>query len=191
MPTCCSGATALVSVNAAPGTPAGGSYSQSQTVTIPPVSGGTYYLFVWADAGGSRAETREDNNQLARPLTVTLPDLAPTALTAPLLASPGQSVSVSWTVRNQGPGTTFGSWTDRIYISPVPSCCAGATSLASAPIAQVASAGASYARTQAVTIPRLPAGSYYLIVKADADGSLAEASETNNERSRKIYILRQ
>jgi hypothetical protein len=81
--TCCVSATSLASVSVSPGTPAGASYTQTQTVTIPNVAAGGYYLIISTDAGNTRAETDEGNNQLAVALAVTTPDLMPTALTAP------------------------------------------------------------------------------------------------------------
>ena len=188
--TCCVGAIPVASVSVSPGTPAGGSYTQTQTVTIPNVAAGSYYLIIWTDAANTSAETNESNNQLAQALTVTTPDLVPTALTAPILVSSQQAVSVSWTVKNQGTGPAVGPWTDTLYISSSFSCCAGATSLRSVSPAPGTSAGASYSQTQTVTIPSLPVGLYLLFIKVDANATLHEAGETNNVLSRQIFVWR-
>ena len=44
--------------------------------------------------------------------TVTAPDLAPTALTAPATVSPRQPIAVSWTVANRGAGSATPRWND-------------------------------------------------------------------------------
>ena len=189
-PTCCAGATLVATVNVAPGTPVGGSYTSSATVNIPAVAAGTYSLIVIADAFGARSEGDESNNRLARPVTVTTPDLTPVALFGPLITGPGQSVSVSWTVKNQGTGPAVRGWTDTIYVSPNPTCCAGATSLASVSSGPGLSAGATYSQSHTITVPHVTAGTYYWLIKTDVADSLYEASETNNERSRKTYVTR-
>jgi subtilase family serine protease len=187
---CCVGATPLTSVSVSPGTPAGASYTQTQTVTIPNVAAGGYYLIISTDAGNTRAETNEGNNQLAQALAVTTPDLMPTGLTAPPAVSPQQAVSVSWTVKNQGTGPAVGPWTDTLYISPNSSCCANATILKSVSPAPGTAAGATYTQTQTVTIPSLPVGPYVLFIRVDANGTLHEAGETNNDLSRPIRVRR-
>ncbi len=50
---------------------------------------------------------------------VPLPDLAVTQVLAPLTAFSGQSISISWTVKNNGPGRTptNQSWSDAVYLS--------------------------------------------------------------------------
>ncbi|HEV8441135.1 MAG TPA: CARDB domain-containing protein [Methylomirabilota bacterium] len=189
--TCCAGATALLNLNVAPATAPGGSYTQTQTVKIPSLTAGSYYFIVSTDANQNRSEVEEGNNQLAQAVTVTTPDLFPTSLTAPLLVSPRQSVSTSWTVKNQGTGPAVGLWTDTLYISPTPTCCAGATSLRSVNVSPGTPPGSTYSQTQTVTIPGLATGTYYLIVKTDANNVLYESSETNNERARKIYVRKQ
>jgi subtilase family serine protease len=104
--------------------------------------------------------------------------------------TPQQAVSVSWTVKNQGTGPAVSPWTDTLYISPNSSCCANATSLKSVSPAPGTAAGATYTQTQTVTIPNLPVGAYVLFIKVDANGTLYEAGETNNDLSRPIRVRR-
>ena len=74
-------------------------------------------------AVGSVAEYQgEGNNLAAADLPVTLvppPDLQVTSLTAPLTATVGGQISVSWTVTNTGGDTVQGQekWLDAVYLS--------------------------------------------------------------------------
>ena len=74
------------------------------------------------------------NNQLAKPSTVTspAPDLIVTSVTPPTQSFSGEPVTISWTVKNQGLGSTWTGtqrWNDYVFVSPDPvlelSNCAG------------------------------------------------------------------
>ena len=185
---CCAGAVTLGQWTWATPVAAGATYTQTKSVTVPPVAAGSYHLVLLTDAAAALREVNEGDNQRAVPMTVTTPDLLPTALTAPATAETGHAISLSWTVRNQGTGSTTGSWTDKVYVSASATCCAGTTSLGSWPRPATLAAGASYTQTRSVTIPPLAAGSYYLTVWADADGQLHEASDSNNQRAVTVTV---
>ena len=120
--------------------------------------------------------------------TVTAPDLAPTALTAPTAVSPRQPITVSWTVTNRGTGSAVPRWNDVVYLSTDSVCCAVDEAVAALEITAVAGAGQSYTRTQTATVPRVPAGQYYLIVSTDDDRVLPEADKANNRRVLPITV---
>ena len=72
--------------------------------------------------------------------------------------------------------------TSRAYLSTNTTLDVADTALGSRPLAGLA-AGAGHAGTTGITIPPGTApGRWYVIVKADADGVVAESSETNNTR---------
>ena len=120
--------------------------------------------------------------------TVTAPDLAPTALTAPTAVSPRQPITVSWTVTNRGTGSAVPRWNDVVYLSTDSVCCAVDEVVAALEITAVAGAGQSYTRTQTATVPRVPAGQYYLIVSTDDGRVLPEADKANNRRVLPITV---
>jgi subtilase family serine protease len=186
--TCCAGATLLQAVTGLTGLAAGGSYTQPTTVTVPNLAAGSYYLIVWTDANNTQGETNEGNNQRATPITISTPDLLPTALSGPGSANAQQSISVSWTVQNQGTGATAASWQDNLYISPSSTCCTGATLLQTVTGLNGLSGSGTYTQAPTVTLPNLAPGSYYLIVSTDAAGTVYESDETNNQRSTAITI---
>ena len=120
--------------------------------------------------------------------TVTAPDLAPTALTAPTAVSPRQPIAVSWTVTNRGTGAAVPRWNDVVYLSTDSVCCAVDEVVAALEITAVVGAGQSYTRTQTATVPRVPAGQYYLIVSTDDGRVLPEADKANNRRVLPITV---
>jgi subtilase family serine protease len=67
-------------------------------------------------------------------------------------------------------------------------CCAGDEIVAALEITAVAGAGQSYTRTQTATVPRVPAGHYYLIVSTDNGRVLPEADKANNRRVLPITV---
>jgi subtilase family serine protease len=192
---CCAGATTLGGW-LAPTLPlaSGASYTQTRSVTIPNVAAGAYYFHVWTDlwAGvGEVYEVSDGNNVRTVPVTVGVPDLTPTALTAPTSVSRQQLVNVTWTVRNQGTGAAQ-RFTDYLYLSPSSVCCTGATNLGGwlAPTLPLAG-GASYTQTKSVTIPNVTPGSYYLHVWTDfwgGAGEVYESNDMNNTRSLAVTV---
>ena len=182
-PTCCAGAIFLGSWSHAGGLRVNQRYTQTQSVTVPNLPAGDYYIILWIDATDAQAEIYEDN-ATSTPIRVTTPDLVPTSLRAPgvsVVASARQVISASWMVANQGTARTLASWQDTLYISPSPTCCAGAIPLGTWPSPTAALAPrASYLQTKSITVPTLEAGSYYLIVWTNATGSLHEEDDANS-----------
>jgi RHS repeat-associated protein len=179
----------------------GASYSQSQLVTLPISLVGAYNLFVVTNATGTVPESDTTNNTSA-PVPVTISqqvtiqqggqqitevaqvaDLQPTSMSAPATADTGASVTVTWTVQNNGPGTTNASyWYDDVWISNNATLgLAGATDvyLGTAQINNALASGASYSASGTFTVPNtLLAGSYYFIVAVNR--SVAPPNDTNN-----------
>jgi len=102
-----------------------------------------------------------------------LPNLHVTQITTSQ-AYAGQPLTVSWTVKNDGLGsTTEGSWNDHIWISPDIE-----VRVAEDPIfAQVQNvsylgAGQSYTNTTQIIVPQNYMGTYYIFVVTDANDAL-------------------
>ena len=121
-----------------------------------------------------------------RSFTVSLADLgfSGAATTSVNTAKFGDSLDVSWALKNLGTAATAGNWTDRVYLSTDNTYSANDILLKSV----VQNAGAlapngQRATTTPVTLPLqagLAAGNYYLIVRSDADNALIESNEANN-----------
>jgi len=162
---------------------AGAAYdSGSTTVSIPATATpGTRYLFVKADIDRREPETDETNNVYRVQITVASADLAVKAATVPSAATLGDTISVSWTVANQGVGAAA-NWSDGVYLSRTAAFDrATAISLLSERLTGPVASGAEYTLDRNVTLPRsLPGGPYYLLFVADAANELKEPDETNN-----------
>ena len=134
-------------------------------------------------------EADEANNvSEATAVEVLTPDLTPTAPTAPPLVVTQHQEEVSWTVENQGNGEAKGGWYDQLYLSEDDVLDGGDSVLDSFYRSQALESGESYSPVRTVTIPNVPAGTYYLILKTDLNNNLYEEDETNNMSSGEVYV---
>ena len=151
-------------------------YLPSKTTT------GNYYLLYKADGSGSERESNENNNVVAKAITITAPDLVIVDTTAPTSAAIGTELKFTYEVKNQGNGNAGTSKTgfslsrdtilgndDDISIGydsvPIPSLAPSAT----------------FSKSISWTIDTtIAAGKYYLMFKADGLGDVAEGNESNN-----------
>jgi subtilase family serine protease len=171
----------------------GGSQLVKTAVTIPEATaGGSYYIIVEADAGGTETEANETNNTLSKAITISpappppAPDLIEYFLSAPTTAVAGTVINVSDTVKNVGK-VGSGATITKIWLS-TDATLGGDTFLGQHDVLALAVGGSQLVKT-AVTIPEATAGgSYYIIVEADAGGTETEANETNNTLSKAITI---
>ena len=163
----------------------GESYRQTNTVRLPLVESGAYYLFLQTDIYDDVYESDESNNLLTVPITFNVqpPDLSPVALLAPnsVTAPPYPAVTVVWGVTNQGTGEALGNgfWEDQLYLSTNMSA-EGGTYLTCPSESGPVLPGGSYWRTNSVQLPVVQSGTYYLVFSADADNSLRESDTNNN-----------
>jgi subtilisin family serine protease/subtilase family serine protease len=166
----------------------GESSAGSTTVTIPsgtPV--GTYYLFAKADGTNSVSESQETNNTSVKTVKVG-PDLTADIDVVASPVSAGSLALVTESVTNRG-GADAGASRVGYYLSVDYALDAADVRLAESRVISSLAIGVSSRATTYVTIPTgTAARTYYLIVKADADGSVGETSETNNTWPRTIRV---
>ncbi len=182
---------------------AGGTAPRSYSFVLPNGAAGVGQLgiTVTADAGGSLLEynsqgaidTNRSASITAQSTLAGYPDLVPSGVEAPAIAQFGQSVSVTWTVSNDGNAPAQGSWSDQLYLSSQPTLGAGATLLATqsgtahSPLA----VGADYTSSAQATLPSaasLTAGTYYVIVVSDASQSVFETGSPGQAASSAVAI---
>jgi subtilase family serine protease len=172
---------------AVPALGAGAGQSGSTSLTIPAATaGGTWYLVAVADAGGEVVETAENNNWLARAIQIGA-DLVISALSVPPTGGAGAPLSVIETTRNQGGapagGSVTGFWLSTNWILEP-----GDVFLGSRAVPALA-AGGTHAATTVLTLPAdITPGGYYLILRTDADGTVAETNEANNVTTAVIQV---
>lgn len=184
--------------------PVGGSYTINTRITVPAsVDAGNFRVLVRADDDNAVIEgTAEDNNTAAAAvrigglpapdgqlpigdLVVLRPDLTVVAVNPPTEAFSGQAVTIRWTVRNQGEDDVtnpYWWWSsyDQVYLSEDAFLDSGDTSLGYTNFSNHA-AGADVERSLTANLPVGRSGLFYVLVKADAGGRVAEPdAESNN-----------
>jgi subtilase family serine protease len=165
---------------------AGATSSASTSVAVPDVAPGLWYLVARADDGEAVDEIFENNNTRAVSMHVG-PDLDVTAVSAPLSAVAGASVSVSDTVKNLGAATAPPSVTT-FYLSLNTVLDASDLLLNGQRAVPSLAQNATSSGSTVLTLPAGVSGVYYILAVADGPGSIAESSETNNTAYRKITI---
>ena len=170
----------------------GASYVSSGTVTVPTgYADGTYYLIAKADVYDYQNESNNNNNWVARQITVGSADLTASDVVAPDSAAAGQTVTVNFTVTNSGTGTAAQGWYDAVYLS-TDATYSGDDQLltywwegSQAPLDQ----NESYVSGGSVPLPGGNAeGTYYLIAVADAFNYQYESNENNNWAAKQITV---
>jgi len=164
---------------AVPALASGTSSAGSVAVALPTGTGsGLWYLIAKADGDDSLSESSEVNNITWRSIQIGV-DLVAYGMSGPSNVSPGQSITVSDTTRNQGAGTAPASVT-QFFLSSNGTLDAADIALGSRMVPPLV-AGASSSGATALTIPASTAtGYWYILAKADGADDVPEASESNN-----------
>jgi subtilase family serine protease len=164
----------------------GESYANTATFTIPRgTMPGRYYIFVRADYGEQVLESNEMDNRICstdtmQALLTPPPDLIVSHILAPNEAWSGNQINVTWTVRNQGPGSTvIGNWSDLMVLSG--DTLAGNDSLLGRfPHSGLLQHDSSYTASATVTLPNKIWGNYYILVRTDTYGQVYEFLANDN-----------
>ena len=166
--------------------PAGNSYEVTAEITIPNYRVSRQYLLFSTNTSGEQYETDLNNNTLAVPVELVGSDvdLVVSNAFAPETASTSDTLSVSWTVTNQGRGEALGDWYDEVYLSDdqnfddsdtyLTSIWTGSDSFTPLP------GGGSYEATAEITIPDDQLGSKYLLFSTNPFDSQYETELNNN-----------
>jgi glucose/arabinose dehydrogenase len=173
------GGDTLLGTRAVPALQPGQNSKGTVAVTLPAVSAGTYFLIAEADTQQGVPETHEGDNVRARKLTIG-PDLSARMTLSPSPPTSATPTNFVVTTTNGGYDTAAAS-TTRLYRSADGSVDAGDAAIATVSVPSL-TPGQSHTQELALT---LPAGTYFLIVKADATSVVAEASESNNTQKAK------
>jgi hypothetical protein len=146
-------------------------YSSSMALSINLDSGGTGY----------DEKTAYRRVVCARaPASMMAADLAPTAFTGPAAAVTRQTVSFSWTIANHGTRDAAPTWRDAIYLSRDTHPGRDDALVVDEPRSVLLAAGGSYTVTKSVTLPGVPAGNYFLLLRTDNTNGVVEKNDGNN-----------
>jgi subtilase family serine protease len=155
----------------------------STTFTVPAnAATGTYYIIAQADGAAELAEPVETNNTRSTGAINVGSDLIVTAVTVPASGTPGGTISVTDTTRNQGGGTSPASATG-FYLSTNSSFSPDDTFIGSRDVGALA-ANVSATASTVVQLPLdTPTGSYQVIAVADWNDAVDETVDNNNTRA--------
>jgi subtilase family serine protease len=162
---------------------AGSTYTKTAKVTLPSsITTSYHYLLLKIDKANNILESVETNNVLAKAISISLPDLVPLEFTAPTTTEVEieETIIVSWTAENLGPGDVMTAWNDALYFSADTILDSGDSRLAWGVAPATLAAGASYSATVNAIIPNVSPGTYYLLLKADGSITVPESNEENN-----------
>ena len=172
-------------------------YSCAHYFEIQQDLGGLYYIFVQTDAENHVYENTKENNNIFQGQADILVegiyvDLKPQNLTFNNQSFAGQSIEVTWQVKNFGINDTrVSSWEDIIYISEDSTLDTHDNAIALYQHNGVLNVNASYQKTKTIKIPKDIQGEYYLFVKTDANAYndvYEHLAEDNNHIAKKLYV---
>jgi subtilase family serine protease len=161
---------------------AGAQYTPTtQTVNLPNVAAGTYYLYFQTD-GANAVPEGNDLNNIIGPVAITISnaDLIPTVLTPPASANAGATIQIAYSIKNQGAGSAIGPWNDTLYLST--DMAFGGDTVLGTFAESVAGVGGTYNRNQTVIIPNVAPGTYYVFLEAETGNQIYESNEGNNRK---------
>ncbi|MBI5475668.1 MAG: T9SS type A sorting domain-containing protein [Ignavibacteriales bacterium] len=175
----------------------GESYSNTQNVTLPNGINGSYYIFVHSDAFSQITEVDESNNFMKNDTAMQVnlsasPDLIVSAFSKPSTAFSGDTIDISYTVKNVGNGSTnTAQWYDVLYF----------TQDTVLDIRTVQWLGwyqhdgalapeSSYTRIDRVVLPNAISGKFYFYLGTDNFNNVYEfTAESNNMRRDSIDVV--
>lgn len=163
-------------------------HAGNTSVTIPPATpSGNYFLIAVADADQQLNEGVETNNTASSAIIIGS-DLVVSAVTAPASAGGGSTITVTDTTTNQG-GFEAGPSTTSFYLSTNTTYEPTDTLLGSRAVGTLAVGAASSGSTGVVIPAGTPAGTYFVIARADALGAVSEVNEGNNTMASGAIVL--
>jgi hypothetical protein len=175
----------------------GHSYTTDATFTISTNLVGKYYVFIKVNSTNQLLEQVTSNNMLRSAQTLTIivpetPDMELRDFGAPTIATAADTITINFSVINEGGVHIRGNWSDRVWISP-DSTINISQNTGSGMLGPNARAGAQYYHYQDtllsdssyfgaldLIIPHTFYGKYYLRAVADDQNQIFETASTNN-----------
>ena len=166
----------------------GANYVGTASFFVPVGLTGTYTIFVVTDKNNGVVESNNVNNTsapVAINLTVPPPaELNITNITPPASVNVGGVASFSWTVQNTGVNPVEGQWRDTFYLSrdqfwDASDQLVGVRDFNSQ-TTSVPAGGGTYTGSWSGALPPVEEGTYYVIVRTDAQNRIRESNEANN-----------
>lgn len=166
---------------------AGATYTATQTVSLPNVDSGNYFLIFETDSSNQIVEDSNTNNTLVEAIELLASDLIVSAVTTPASAAAGARVAIDFTTQNLGPGDAGQSVNNRVFFSTDDTLDANDTPLFSGNVGPL-DADETAVQNPAISVPEVAPGQYFLIFSADHTNVQFENDETNNLFSQPITV---
>lgn len=170
-------------------------YNGSAEVDLPKGLSGKYFIFLVTDPTKAVInDASEKNNIAAKAINLTpnpAADLIVTSWNAPSEAYAGQTITVKYTVKNQG-GTDAQSiykdikyWTGAIYVALDPALASqsGVVQVGKSGFNQILKKNESYTDSIEVKLPDYLNGNYFIFYKADNQNLVYENNQDDNNLS--------
>ncbi|MBK8269907.1 MAG: hypothetical protein IPK83_17085 [Planctomycetes bacterium] len=178
----------------------GASYTRNENILVPYLPGGDYFIIVRTDILNTVSEPgNESNNEgVSQSSTQLVPSPRPNLVVTQIGGTPntgsfGSALSITWSVQNQGNSAALSPWQDQVFLStdqeyqsgvdtPLPPALFGNIPLA---------VGEVYDRATLVTLPvsYTASGQYYLLVRTNSSGTLAESNIADNVMASQLIQL--
>ncbi|CCI03111.1 CARDB domain-containing protein [Microcystis aeruginosa] len=168
-------------------------YTNTVSYTLPNTITGTYYLFGVTDSNNEVFELDNTNNIGIARTTITIssrPADLTVAVTTSSTAEAGKSLTVNWTVTNQGTGdTAVSNWNDRILLS-ADNIIGNSDDIFLGNFTRngLLNIGESYSRSGVFNLPFTLIGNYNLFVITDSVNQVYEANNEGNNGSSELVM---
>ena len=165
----------------------GGSYPVSLNVKVPGQLAGPYYVYIHTDADQQVYEYNLDGNNTRRSeasINLLAADLSVSLVQYPSQGNSGDTLTVSWTLKNTGEGKLpAGYLTQTVWLSAQSAFNPGTAVQIGRDSQQVElESGAGLSKKLQLRLPNGIQGTYYLFVWADPNGQVFENGRTSNNR---------
>ncbi|MEO1669339.1 MAG: CARDB domain-containing protein, partial [Cyanobacteria bacterium J06631_2] len=164
----------------------GAEYTKTASFEISRGLSGRFYVFGITDSNNTTYEREGENNNIAfdgNSINVILPppvDLVAEVVNVPTDGTPGQNITLDYTVTNEGDYTVDGNWEDAIYLSEDDQWDIDDRLIKKVRVFDSVESGESYSRTVNADLPGVASGDYHVIIRSDIRDGVSESDETNN-----------
>lgn len=162
----------------------GASYSDSVEVRFPTVADGTWFLLVATDNFDQNYEHNgEQNNVASAAIALSRPppsDLQVANVQPPFNATAGDTISLSWELRNTGQNPAIGRMYEGVYFSADSTWDPGDRLLGTRSTRIAIDTNESVVHTLSGQVPGLADGDYFILVRTDIRQNIPESREDNN-----------
>ena len=166
-----------------------GSYTRTESILLPNGLSNRFHVFVKSDVLSEVFENGSESNNTAslgstiNVMPIPYADLVVESLAYTGTPRSGQSLGVTWTIENQGIGTTnVDYWNDHVYLSTNPAGGSVAYELGSYTHIGRINAGLSYDRAIDVVLPNGISGTFYLVVDTGGPYEFIHGTAATNRR---------